>query len=411
MQHYAPAGDQHETAYALDVAANGDPVVAGRANNGDTLDDMIVMRLDAGDGDILWLEHLDGGSQLNDRAYDVLVTGAGQVAVTGISANADESADFMTVLLNGSDGQIIWTERHPGAVNNDNIAGWLGLAANDDVIMANRSWISGQSFDVILHRYAAADGDPVWQVSYDNGAGADDIRQMILDDAGNPIVVGVSSGDMMTLRFDPLDGSLLWGAFHDGPMGWYDVANCAATGPAGMILSAGFSDGGSSTWDATVVAHDIETGAEEWVLVWDGVDNLTDELKAMALGPAGELYLTGFSYQVGTDMDLLALAYEFTATGAPHWNGASSLAAWPNPFRERVSLALSLPAGADYRAEIYDAQGRLVKRIDEGFAQAGELNLVWDGRDQADRPVAAGVYLARVRVGVREYRGRLLHLR
>jgi hypothetical protein len=396
----------------MTVAPDGDVLVTGRAFNDGYLDDMVVMRLDSGGGGILWLEHLDGGPHLNDRAYDILVTGAGDVAVTGVSVNFDESADFMTVLLDGDNGNTIWTERHPGAVNNENIAGWLGLAANDDIIMASRSWVSGNSFDVVLHRYAAADGDPVWQTSYDNGGGADDIRQMILDGEGHPIVVGVSSGDMMTLRFDPTDGGLLWDAFHDGPMGWFDVSNCAAQGPAGLILSAGFSDSGSSTWDATVVAHDATTGAEEWVLIWDGVDNLTDELKAITLGESGELYLTGYSYANGTDMDLLALAYNFTATGAPeHWNGARPLAAWPNPFTDRASLALSLPAAADYRAEIYDAQGRLVKRIGEGFAPAGDLSLAWDGRDDADRPVAAGVYLARVRAGDREFRGRLMRLR
>ncbi len=386
--------------------------MAGRAFTGDNLDDMVVMRLDNGGGGILWLEHLDGGSQRNDRAYDLVMTGAGHVAVTGTSVNADESADFMTVLLDGETGSTIWTERHPGAVNNENIAGWLGRAGNDDIFMASRSWISGNSFDVILHRYAAADGDPVWQTSYDNSGGADDIRQMILDGEGHPVVVGVSNGDMMTLRFDPSDGSLLWGAFHDGPMGWYDVANCAAEGPAGLILSAGFSDSGSSTWDATVVAHDIESGVEQWVLVWDGADGLTDELKALVLGESGELYLTGYSYANGTDMDLLALAYEFTSTSVPeHWNGTQPLSTWPNPFSDRTSLALSLPVSVDYRAEIYDAQGRLVKRIGEGFAQAGDLSLTWDGRDGRGRPVAAGVYLARVRVGDLEYRGRLLRLR
>ena len=411
MEHYAPAGDQHETAYAVAATADGDAVVVGRANQGANLDDIIVMRLDSVDGDTQWLVHIDGMG-FNDRAYDVVVNSDGDVALTAVSVNPDDSADYMTCLLNGDDGHTSWTRREPGAINNENIAGWLALTGDDDIIMASRTWISGHSFDVVLHRYAAANGALMWEETYDNGGVADDIRDMILDEEGNIIVAGVSDGDMMTLRYAAADGQFLWSAFKDGPMGWYDLANCAMQGPGGEIVVAGFTDSGTSTWDATLVSYDLVDGSESWSIAWDGADGLTDELKGLALSDDGDLYTIGYSYANGTDMDLVALCYEYTATGVPGvWNGAQPLAAWPNPFRERTTLSFSLGAAGEYRAEIYDAQGRLVRELASGQAPAGATPLTWDGRDDAGRPTPAGVYLARVRGEAGEQHGRLLRLR
>lgn len=393
------------------AAPDGDAFVVGRAHTGANIDDMIAMRLDSIDGSQVWLAHIDGEG-FNDRAYDVVVNGAGHMIMTGVSVNPDESADYLTCALDGADGHTLWTRREPGAVNNENIAGWLAVADDDDVIMANRTWISGHSFDVVVQRYEANGGAVVWSQTYDNGGVADDIREMVLDEEGNIVVVGVSGGDMMTLRFAVADGQLLWSAFKDGPMGWYDLANCAVPGPSGQMLVAGFTDGGNSTWDATVVSYDILNGDESWSVTWDGADSLTDELKGIVLSDDGDLFTTGYSYANGTDMDLVALCYEYTSTGVPGtWDGARTLAAWPNPFRERTTLSFAMSAAGEFEAAVYDAQGRLVRELGRGYAPAGEMPLVWDGRDQSGRSVPAGVYLMRVRGAVEEHHGRVLRLR
>ena len=395
------------------VATNGDAFVVGRAYTAGRMDDVIALRLAAGDGDILWNNRLDGGAGLNDRGYACVADAAGDLVLTGIAVNPDESADYLTLKLAGEDGHLIWTRREPGAVDNDTPTGWLGLAAGGgDVFMANKTWQTGVSFDVVLARYAGADGAVAWSRQYDNAGAADDPRQMIVDGAGWPVVVGVSAGNMMTMRVDPAGGDPLWTRFKDGPMGWYDLANCVGVGPDGLILAAGFMDGGASTWDGAVVAYEPDTGDEAWSLVWDGEDSLTDELRALALAPTGELYAVGYSYATTTDMDMLALQYRFapTAVDTPWQPEALSASAWPNPFRESVQLRLALPAAGSYRAEIFDAQGRLQRALG-GEAAAGELGLLWDGRDAAGRVAPAGLYFVRVTSGGAEWRGRVLRLR
>jgi hypothetical protein len=376
------------------------------------MDDIIALRLAAADGEILWTNRFDIEGR-NDRGYAATADAAGDLFLTGTTVNADESADFITLKLAAADGGLLWAQRVPGAVNNETPSGWLGLAANGlDVIMANKTWQSGHSFDIVLARYAGPDGEVQWSRQYDHGGAADDPRQMIVDGEGWPVVVGVSAGNLLTMRIDPASGDPLWSRFKDGPMGWYDIANCAAIGPDGLILAGGFMDGGASTWDAAVVAYEPVMGDEAWALVWDGEDSLTDELRALAFAPTGELYAVGYSYATGTDMDMLALEYRFAPTGVETpWQPAGLTAsAWPNPFRESVQLRLALPAAGAYRATIYDAQGRL-QRVLGGEAAAGELGLLWDGRDAAGRVAPAGLYFVRIASGGAEWRGRVLRLR
>lgn len=394
------------------MAPNGDAFAVGRAYTAGRMDDLIALRLASADGEILWTNRVDIGGR-NDRAYAALADAAGDLVVSGLTVNADESADFITLKLAAADGELLWTRRAPGAINNETPAGWLGLAANgSDVFMANKTWQSGHSFDVVLARYAGADGAVQWSRQIDHGGVADDPRGMIVDEAGWPVVVGVSAGNLMTLRIDPATGDPLWARFKNGPAGYYDIANCAATGPGGLILTGGFMDGGASTWDAAIVAYEPVTGDEAWSLSWDGEDSLTDELRALAFAPTGELYAVGYSYATGTDMDMLALQYRFapTAVDSPWLADALTARAWPNPFRESVQLRFALPAAGAYRASIHDAQGRLVRSF-AGEAAAGELGIVWDGRDAAGRVQPAGLYFVRIVGGGAAWSGRIARLR
>jgi len=75
---------------------------------------------------------------------------------------------------------------------------------------------------------------------------------------------------------------------------------------------------------------------------------------------------------------------------------AVRFAGFPNPFNPRTTLAFTLPADGHVRLGIFDAAGRLVTRLIDGPAFAGENAIDWDGRDAAGRRVATGLYFARL---------------
>ena len=74
-------------------------------------------------------------------------------------------------------------------------------------------------------------------------------------------------------------------------------------------------------------------------------------------------------------------------------------APWPNPARQAARCAFALPEGASVEVEAFDVTGRHVRTIASGWRDAGRGEVEWDLRDDSGRPVNAGLYLLRVRVG------------
>ena len=70
--------------------------------------------------------------------------------------------------------------------------------------------------------------------------------------------------------------------------------------------------------------------------------------------------------------------------------------AYPNPFRQQVTLTYGLPEATDVTLEVYDILGRRVRVLVEGRQEAGTHQTQWDGRNSAGQPVASGLYIGRL---------------
>ena len=69
----------------------------------------------------------------------------------------------------------------------------------------------------------------------------------------------------------------------------------------------------------------------------------------------------------------------------------------PNPFNPHTTIRFALPQEAQpVRLAIYDASGRVVATLVDGALAAGDHAVEWDGRDDAGRAVASGVYSYRL---------------
>ncbi|HOT95614.1 MAG TPA: FlgD immunoglobulin-like domain containing protein [bacterium] len=67
---------------------------------------------------------------------------------------------------------------------------------------------------------------------------------------------------------------------------------------------------------------------------------------------------------------------------------------YPNPFNTSTVLRFYLPSEGEVNLDIYDVQGRRVRSLISGRAGKGEQESVWDGRDEAGRLAASGLYFA-----------------
>lgn len=64
----------------------------------------------------------------------------------------------------------------------------------------------------------------------------------------------------------------------------------------------------------------------------------------------------------------------------------------PNPFNPQAEVRVEFPEAGWQAVTVFDGAGRVVRTLFTGPGGAGVRNLRWNGRDDAGRPVAAGVY-------------------
>ncbi|NNE07505.1 MAG: S8 family serine peptidase [Gemmatimonadetes bacterium] len=83
----------------------------------------------------------------------------------------------------------------------------------------------------------------------------------------------------------------------------------------------------------------------------------------------------------------------------------------PNPFNPTTAIAFSVPGDARVTLDVYDLAGRRVKTLVDRSLSAGSHTMHWTGIDDANRPVASGIYFYRLRSGAEEAVGRMILIR
>ncbi len=75
------------------------------------------------------------------------------------------------------------------------------------------------------------------------------------------------------------------------------------------------------------------------------------------------------------------------------------LANYPNPFEEQTEIAFRLGVANTVRVEVFDVLGRRVRTLLEADRGIGRHTVVWDGKDDAGRTMASGLYVCRLQAG------------
>lgn len=71
----------------------------------------------------------------------------------------------------------------------------------------------------------------------------------------------------------------------------------------------------------------------------------------------------------------------------------------PNPFSRVTGIRFELPVGAMVRMDVFDAQGRRVRRLVSHFFPAGYHSVAWDHASDDGRHLGPGVYFYRIEAG------------
>jgi hypothetical protein len=278
-----------------------------------------------------WTRRMGGTAA--DSTYEVSLDPAGNAYVAGMFRNTASFGGFCAPLTSAGDfdifyaryapgGTCVWARRAGGAgydaaydINIDAggrlyVTGMFTASAAFPTGTTTTTTVTGAQQDVFLARVSIATGNATW-VRTGGGAGLDMGRGVASDAAGNAYLTGYVSG----------------------PSTW------------GMQSVAGA--GGS---DAFVAAY-TPAGALQWVRGAGGP--LNDAGQGIAVGPAGEVYVTGFyagaasfgqSVSLTTTAPYNAFLARYTGAGAAVWavDAGAPAAAWGNAVSVRPGTGASV---------------------------------------------------------------------
>jgi hypothetical protein len=73
----------------------------------------------------------------------------------------------------------------------------------------------------------------------------------------------------------------------------------------------------------------------------------------------------------------------------------------PNPFNPSTRIVYVVPTGGEVRVtlDVFDVNGRRIRRLASERPSTGRVAIEWDGRDDAGRAMASGVYFYRLVAG------------
>jgi hypothetical protein len=205
---------------------------------------------------------------------------------------------------------------------------------------------------------------------------------------GNDSIVDYIVADIHTSPTDEFGGAVGW-VQHVG------------TGPVELAVVVASSPGGAPMayiGPVQVYYEHLASGFkritdEEWAFLSKVAPTLRPDWV--------NLYLAGANGGSRGDGACLVTAVEEVSV-APVPSTVTLLQNYPNPFNGGTVLPFALGGRGGIRhvaLEVFDVAGRNVKTLFEGDLMPGNYTVTWDGTAGGGRPLASGVYLARLRAG------------
>jgi uncharacterized delta-60 repeat protein len=410
VARYSRSSTTEDLAVALALDRSDNVCVTGTSYAGaSTMTDWVTVKYLGSSllpgGETLWARRYNGPANADDSARAIAVDAAGNVYVTGSANQGATGLDFTTIQYSPG-GVARWTRTYSGAGAYADHARALALDPAGNVCVTGSS-SNGANYDYATIKYTP-DGETLWVRTYDGaGSGNDEAQAIAVDGSGSVFVTGHSYGsgnsDYLTLKYSP-PGGLLWAARYNAPYGTSADSACAiAVDSLGDVYVAGVSSS-----DYLTVKYKGSSSLPDGETLWTKRysycrGDTMDQARAIAVDLAGCVYVAGSSH-AQINYDYATIKYVQNLTGISSEAGAFlakdfELAASPNPFASRTFIGYSTRTKGEVSLAVYDAAGRLVRRLTQGFEQPGAHVATWDRTNASNRRVPAGIYFVRLRAG------------
>jgi uncharacterized delta-60 repeat protein len=214
----------------------------------------------------------------------------------------------------------MWVRWYDGPGNEYDGVEAMALDSSGNVYVTGISYGSTGLQDYCTIKYYA-NGNTAWVGRY-NGSGnsSDDACDIAVDTSGNVYVTGYVIGagtnvDWATIKYYP-NGDTAWVRTYNRISTSQDQAHALAVDNLGNVYVTGFTSEVGGNADYTTIKYEAN-GDTAWLRRYNGPNNDTDIAQAIAIDTSGYLYVTGYSSGLGTSYDYATIKYN--ADGDTVW--------------------------------------------------------------------------------------------
>lgn len=283
-------------------------------------------RANAADGTPLWTNYFNGTGNGHDGITAMALDASGSVYVTGYSEGNGTGQDYATIKYSGS-GTALWVNRFNGPGNNYDYPQALAVDGSGNAYVAGTTYnANAGAYNYATIKYTTA-GTPVWTNFYSSaGDKQDQATSVAVDSSSNVVVSGVSgysSGssegyEFATIKYSPV-GQALWtnrfhvnnSTFERASLGLDASGNVYVSGSA---IHGQLGDGFG--FDYATVKYS-PAGIPLWTNIYSPGGYPKIWIQTLKVDGAGNVYVTGSSYNIDTGQDYATLKY--STDGIPLW--------------------------------------------------------------------------------------------
>jgi len=354
---YDTGGDDQAVGVAVD--SSGNIYVTGKTQAADL--DFLTVKYDAY-GRVLWSRTFDAGG--DDAAYGVAVDGSGSVYVAGVSPYPE----FRLVKYDGA-GNLLWTfSTYGGAINGAHLV--VTVDASGSVYLGGGS-MNGPWHDFRTIKYDR-NGNELWNKTYDTGSD-DCLIAIAVDASGSVYVTGLTnyafSWNYLTIKYDA-GGNVVWAKTYDS--GYDEQACSVGVDSDGNVYVTGGSEtgaGGGGTEDIRLIKYD-PGGGVSWNVTYDDAGR-TDWANDMFVDAGGNICLAGMLMNSAGKSDFRTVMFD--SSGKVVW----SVSFDGGGEDQAVGIALGPAGEIVVTGRSQDATWNY-RTIKYGWVPAGPPTLVWE---------------------------------
>ena len=203
--------------------------------------------------------------------------------------------------------------------------------------------LSIPGWDIVTIKYNSH-GERLWIAQYDSSLFSlceSSPKAMAVDRQGNVYVTGYlmdfeNEPDCITIKYDS-NGNLMWQSRYNGPANSSDVSSAIAVDDAGNVYITGYSYDLVTHYDYITIKYNPD-GDQVWIARYNGPVNRADLACAVKLDKSGNVYVTGMSNGAGWDYATI----KYKSNGEQQWVARynSGPGDWPDSKDYATCLAV-----------------------------------------------------------------------